>query len=482
VIDSLERSAQRGRWLANLWFEEGVRVEATTDAGGRDGNNSGNNSGRNSTINPATNPGSLKESERWQEVSVSLQYESSPGRVGFACAPVGMTSLDTAGGFDAAALFARARASARVIEPDPARSLPEALPEVLGYPPLTGLRLDDDGWDSLLPEKGLELAQRLGEAVRDFSGEIESVRKPTFEAVRERRLVALSSGGAGSVERLGWTSSDYSLQVEAASRRAGDREGSWATGQSRFLAELDPVAVGLDAGRRTVELLGAGPVATGRFDVVLDWRVTTQILELLAPALIGESHLKQTTFLLGRVGERVFSERITITDDGTLPGGPDTQPLDEEGTARGRTVCVQSGRLERLLYDRASAYRAGARSTGNGAGSPGGSASPSETNLVMAAGVSSPEALVGALKKGLWVREVMGLHTADLVSGDFSVGVSGLWVENGEVVGPISGGTISGNLGELFERVAEVGSDLRFLGTVAAPSVLIEGVELAGEG
>jgi PmbA protein len=454
VTGAIEREAGEGCWLANLWFEEGMRVEADTGASG-----------------PAETPQKIKESERWSEASVSLQYEPRPGEVGFACAPICMS-----GDFDAAALLARATASARVMEPDPAL----ALPETLGSSPKANLLLNDGGWKTLSAEKGLALAGELGAVVRSFSVDIDSVRKPTFEGVREQRLVVL--GGADGIRTIGWSGSDYALQVEAAARRGEDRESGWAVGQSRVASELDPSAVGVDAGRRTVELLGGGEVPTGRFDVVLDWRVTAQILELLAPSLIGESHLKKTTFLLGCVGERVFSDKITLVDDGLLAGGPDTQPVDEEGTPRRRTVCVNEGVLERLLYDRASAFRAGAKSTGNGSGSPGGPPTAAVTNLVMTAGERSPAELVGALTKGLWVREVMGLHTADTVSGDFSVGVSGLWVEEGEVTGPVNGGAISGNLRDLLTGVTEVGGDLNFLGSVAAPSVLVEGVELAGEG
>ena len=427
-------------WLANLWSQEGISAES------RDGE-----------------PGELELSH---SACVTLGVEAKPGLVGFAAAPLG------AGSFDAAGLVARALASASSMEAQKALILPEHL----DGPPDANLDIDAPGQSIPTPEEALELAACLESAARQAGEHVSAVRRPTCEASRTWRAISLNG------ELHCWAERDYCLHVEVAARSGAGAECGWEAGHARHLPSLDPEALGKAAAERAIELLGARQAPTGRYDVLFDWRVAAQLLGELSHSLLGESHLKKTTFLLDKLGERVFSELVTIVDDGVLPGGPDTQPLDGEGGLRRRTQCITGGVLECLLYDRASGTRAGQPSTGNCCEGTDAPSVPGVTNLLLMPGDNAPAKLLEELRPGLWVRDVLGMHTTDPVSGDFSVGCSGLWVEDGVVSYPVAGATLSGNIQEIFSRVAAVGDDFNFSGAIGAPSFLSQGMELAGGG
>lgn len=443
ALDALAQAARRaglsGPWLAGLWAEEGFRVETARGA-------------------PA-------ENERWQTASLSLSLLDERGRLGFAQAPLGPA------GFSADALIERARASARALPADEARSLPERLDAF----PLQDLALDDPAWETLDEGRGGELAARMEAAAWGEDPRVTSVRKPSFEAARETRVLCLSTG-----ERASWRSTSFAVQVEVAARQGGSAESSWAQREARSLSALDPRAAGEEARARAVELLQARAVPTGTFPLLLDRRVAAELLDLIAPSLLGDTHRKGMSLFARGPGSRVFSPRLTLVDDGLMPGGADTQPLDDEGAARRTTLCVADGILQALLYDRATARRCGAATTGNGAAGPSAPVEPAVTNLYFRPGVETPGKLLSGISRGLWVRDAMGLHTADEVSGDFSVGCSGLWIENGCVAYPVAGGTLSGNLLDLLAHVVGVGDDLAFQGSLGSPSLLVEAADLAG--
>ena len=440
VMDRLARALRGRAWIANLWISEGMRAESS---GGR-----------------------TAETERFRSGAVTVEVEESPGRVGFAQAPLG------GGGFDAEGLASRALASARARTADPAVTVPESLDPI----PPADLDIRDPAFDLLTPDEAAVWAARLEEAARGADPSVFSVRKPSFHAEAELRELRLHTG-----ETRGWRGTSFSLHAETGARQGEDAQSGFAAASARFLSSLDAEAVGREAAVRAVELLGAGDSPSGAFPALLDARVARDILDLLAPSLLGRTHEKGKSLFQGKVGRRVFAEGVDVFDDGLYRGGGDTQPLDDEGSARRRTVCVRGGVLENLLHDRASGRRAGAATTGNGCAGERSPVEPDATNLYIAAGSGgSAREMLARMGRGLWVREVMGLHTVDEVTGDFSLGCSGLWIERGEVSRPFTGAAVSGNLLDLLLRVEEVGGDLTFEGSLGAPSLLLGAVEFAG--
>ncbi len=277
-----------------------------------------------------------------------------------------------------------------------------------------------------------------------------------------------------------------STDVQLVAERGAEAQVGYAWAFSFDAAGLAPARVGRRAAERATMLLGAGSVRTGRHDVLLDAEVVAGLLDALAPALTAES-VRKGKSLVGRVGATVGAPGVTLADDATNVRGAGVRAFDGEGVASRRTVLVEGGVLRGLLYDRREAElarqsgEAGARSTGSCERSgPRSLPVLAAGALVLEAGRTSRRALERSLWSGLVVTELLGLHTIDPARGQFSLGASGFRVTRGERAGGVAGFAIAGDFLSLLGAVREVGSDLVHHGTVGAPSLLVEGVEVAG--
>jgi PmbA protein len=228
-------------------------------------------------------------------------------------------------------------------------------------------------------------------------------------------------------------------------------------------------------------MLGARTIPSMRVPVVLDSRVAGEFLELLAPSFSAENLFKGKSLLKGRQGERLFPETLAIRDDGTLRGGMATAPFDGEGVAMEDTPLVTGGVVRGFLYDTIYAARMGAVSTGNSdrAGVKG-VPHLGISNLFIENGTASTDALLAGIQRGMLLTSLVGMHTANPVSGDFSVGVTGFLIENGQVTQPVKGVAIAGNVLELFANIEMIGNDRRFYSAVGSPSLKIASLEISG--
>ena len=272
-----------------------------------------------------------------------------------------------------------------------------------------------------------------------------------------------------------------SAMAMAVAGQGDQQEMGWEGDSARFAADLDPVKVGAQAGLKAAALLGAGTVSDGRYDLVLENEVAAEFLSLLASSLQGDQVLKGRSLLAGRLGAKVVSPLVTIRDDGLYPRGLGTAPVDSEGVPQSDKVLVDQGVLRAFVYDLFWGAKAGAASTGN-AVRPGLTAPVGVgfTNLYLQPGSGDCLALAAGMDKGLIIREILGAHTADPVSGEFSLGASGLLVEGGKVVRPVKSFALAGQVQNLFGAVRAVGDDLRFFGSLGAPSLLVEGMSISG--
>ena len=245
--------------------------------------------------------------------------------------------------------------------------------------------------------------------------------------------------------------------------------------------ELSPNAIGQEAALKAVRMLGAQPVSTRQVVVVFDPYVATGFLGLMAPSFTAEAVQKGRSLFANKIGTKVASNLITVVDDGSLAGGIASSPFDGEGVPTSKTVLINSGELKGYLYNTYTANLDGVSSTGNGVRSSfKGTPEVGTTNFYIEPGNMSQEALLKDIKAGLYVTEVMGMHTANPISGDFSVGVSGLLIENGQITKPVRGVAIAGNIINLLSSVNGVGNDLTFFGGKGAPTLRIEGVTVSG--
>jgi PmbA protein len=202
---------------------------------------------------------------------------------------------------------------------------------------------------------------------------------------------------------------------------------------------------------------------------------------MLAQSFLAESVQKKKSLLLGQLHKKIFSDIITIIDDGLFPQGMATAPFDGEGVVRQCTPLVEHGVLIHFLYDTYCAKKDSTLSTGNASrGSIMNTPNVGYSNLYIQKGAVDPADMIAAVEKGFLVNEVMGMHTANPITGDFSVGITGFLIKNGKKITPVKGLALAGNIITLFQNVLQIGSDLRFYGKVGAPTLLIESMEISG--
>jgi PmbA protein len=290
-----------------------------------------------------------------------------------------------------------------------------------------------------------------------------------------RAIVLLASNGfAGSYARTGY---GISASLIAGSGTAMERDYDYTA--AVHFADLEPAQrIGRSAGERTVRRLGARKAASQRVAVVFDKRVAGGLLGHLAQAILGSAITRATSFLKDRRGEKLFKPGTSVIDDARLPRGRASRPFDGEGLPTGRLAVVEDGVLKTWLLDCRSARQLGLHSTGHASRGVGGPPSPAPTNLYIEAGTISPEALISTVDRGLLVTELMGAGV-NLVTGDYSRGAAGFWIENGKIAYPVSEITIAGNLIDMFSTLTPA-SDLELRSTINAPTSLVGEMTVAG--
>jgi len=365
-----------------------------------------------------------------------------------------------------------ALANASIAEPDPNRMLPYPAPS---YP---ALDLYDPTIRGTSVEEKINMARTMESAARAADPRVSIIESSTYNDGRAEVTIVNSQGLA--VYYGGAYCGMYITLV------AGEGEGSQTGFDMKFslsFADLDPVALGKGAANRAVRMLGARPGVTQQAPVVLEPSVVTGFLGLLAASLSAEAVQKGRSLLAGKVGQQVASGQINIIDDGMLPGGIASAPFDGEGVPTSRTVLVQNGQLQGYLHNIYTSAKDSVLSTGNGVrGSFKGTPEVGTTNFFIEAGQQTAEQIIGDIDNGLYVTEVMGLHTANPISGDFSLGASGLWIEKGKLAYPVRGLAIAGNIMEMLGEVDAVGSDLQFFGGRGAPTIRVSRMSISGAG
>ncbi len=354
---------------------------------------------------------------------------------------------------------------------------------VLKTPP-PQLPIFDETLERISEKTKIEKAKDLEEATKAVDSErIKKVRKASYQEVLSRTTLINSNGLQFSYDHT-----LASVSVTAVAEESGESEVGWDFEVSHFFNDLDAEKVGRSAGGKALESLGGKRIPTGVYPVLLRNHVASEFLSLLAHSFLADQVQKGKSPLKGKRGERFFSPLLTIVDDGLYPKGISTAPIDGEGMPNQQTSLVAQGELTGYLYDRYWAGRENPSSsesqvisTGNsrrhGIKSPPG---VGISNFFIEPGDLDLPKLMGNLSKGIVVEEVMGLHTVDPISGDFSLGCSGDWVDRGEKVHPVKSIAIAGNLFELFRKVIGVGEDLRFFGGIGSPSLLVKELLISG--
>jgi PmbA protein len=262
--------------------------------------------------------------------------------------------------------------------------------------------------------------------------------------------------------------------------RDGQKERDYWYTVGRGLSDLlPPEEVGRIAAERTLRRLGARQAGTAEVPVVFDPETAADLLGHVFGALSGYAVFRNATFLKDRRGQQVASPLLTIVDDGRRFRGLGSRPFDGEGLRTRRNVPLQAGILEHFVCDAYAARKIGARPTGSARRGIGGGPSVGAANLCFAAGATPPQEIIAGVERGLYVTDLIGFGV-NLVSGDYSQGAAGLWIEKGRFVHPVHEVTIAGNLKQMLLDVDAVGNDLEFRGSAAAPTLRVARMMVSG--
>jgi len=356
---------------------------------------------------------------------------------------------------------------------DPHAGLPD--PSELGSLS-TDLRLYSDDINSIDTAYRIAQALETEEAALSADPRITNSEGASFGSYTGERLFANSRGFAGSYRH-----SSCSLSATPVAREGDSMERDYWYSSARSHAALEsPLSIGRKAAERTVRRLGARKVSTQKVPVVFDAMTARSLLDEIFEAVEGTAVYRKASFLAGKLGERVAAESVTVVDDGTIPGLFGTSPFDDEGVPTRRTVVIDRGVLKSYLLNTYTARKLGLRTTGNAARGLIGNASVGHSNLYLEKGEKSPEEIVRGIGKGLYVTELIG-SAVNTVTGDYSRGAAGLWIENGEFAYPVSEITIASNLLHMLMDIECVGSDLEFRGSVTSPTVMIREMTVSGQ-
>jgi PmbA protein len=296
------------------------------------------------------------------------------------------------------------------------------------------------------------------------------------EASWSRSTVTLAGSNGLAIS---YARSNQSVSVAVIAGEGTGMEREWEYSSVLHGADLEaPDSIGRKAAERALKRLNPRKIETTKGAIVLDPRVSGGLVRHLAGAINGATITRGTSFLKGKLGQRVFSEAITVIDDPFRKRGLASRPVDGEGIAPQRRAIIDKGVLTTWLLDLRSARQLGMKSTGHAARGTSGPPSPGATNIYLEPGAPSPAEMIRSVKSGLYVTEFIGMGVNN-VTGDYSRGASGFRIENGELTYPVSEITIAGNLVDMFARL-QAANDLTFRYGADAPTLMIEALTIAG--
>ena len=334
---------------------------------------------------------------------------------------------------------------------------------------------------SLGSAERIEWARRAEAAALAVDPRITNSDGGSFDAATGRKALANSRGFVGSYR------TSYAGVAAAPLAKDADgkmqRDGWWSS--ARRLSDVEsPESVGQEAARRTLRRLGARRVPTQSVPIIFAPETARTLIGSVFEAASGDAIWRGASFLAGKLGETIAAPNLTIVDDNTmlLPtgvGGFGSSPFDDEGLPSQRTVVVEGGVLRTYLLNTYSARKLGMKSTHNASRGLAGTPGIGCGNLYLEPGTLTSDQIIGDVKAGLYVTSLMGFGV-NVVTGDYSRGATGLWIENGVLTHAVEEVTIAGNLGEMLMNVTAIGNDLEFRGAVASPTLRIDGMTIAG--
>jgi PmbA protein len=377
---------------------------------------------------------------------------------------------------------------ARITSEDPFVGLPDA--SAFGQHDPAAQQLYFEDVNQQPPAERIEIARQVEAAAMAYDTRIQNSGGGDFDTATSHKILMNSRGFTGEYRR---SYCSFSAQPIAHDEKGNMQRNYWYSSARTTRLLEDPVAIGQEAARRTLRRLGARQAKTQQAPVVFAAEIARSIIGNIFDAANGDAIYRHATFFADMLGERVAGENVTVIDDGTMvfdhpefnnagnirTGGFGTSPFDGEGLPTRRTVLVENGILKNYVMNTYTGRKLGMASTGNASRSLASNPGIGAGNFYLEPGTLTPEQIIAAVPSGLYVTETMGFGV-NLVTGDYSQGAAGLWIENGELAYPVEEITIAGNLKDMYRNISAIGNDLTFRSAAAAPTLRIEGMMIAG--
>jgi PmbA protein len=338
------------------------------------------------------------------------------------------------------------------------------------------LGLYDPSVNALTTERKIEMARSAEEAARGADARITNSEGSACSTATGKSLLVNSAGFAGEYQ-----GTSCALTVAPIAKENGQMQVAVWGDRQRALGSLDsPETLGLEAAMRALRKLNARKVRTQEAPIVFESSVAEELLGDFFAAVDGYSIFRRASFLVGRLGEMIAAPALTVIDDGRMRGAVGSRPFDGEGLATRQTVVVENGVLKNYLLNTYTARKLGLRSTASAIRPLTGAPVVGFSNFFIAPGVYKADEIIASVKNGFYVTEMIGFGF-NAVTGDFSRGASGWWIEDGKLAFPVEEVTVAGNFRDMLRGIEMIGNDLRFRGRVAAPTIKIDHMMVSGE-
>jgi PmbA protein len=362
---------------------------------------------------------------------------------------------------------------ARLTSEDLSGGLPEAAVFQRDFP---DLNLLDTSWESLTPEERISLAVRTEKAALAADPVITNSEGASFEYARSKVALSNTAGFSGQYE--GTSAALFCVPI--AQSADGMQRDHWMSAARHRHQMETPEEIGRKAAERAARRLGARKIRTCQVPVVFDPLSARSLLNHIFDAVAGGAIYRKSSFLVDQIGKSVASSNVTIVDDARMPAALGSSPFDDEGVSTQTTPIIENGILRNYLHSAYTARKLASRPTGNGSRAASGVVTIGPTNFYLKAGGHTPDEIIRSIKAGLYVVELIGFGV-NTVTGDYSRGAVGLWIENGKLTRPVQEVTIAGNLREMLQNIEMIGNDVTFIGSIAAPTLKIGNMVISGE-
>ncbi len=354
--------------------------------------------------------------------------------------------------------------------PEPENKLPEV--ESLKQ---NEIKIFDSDVYSISVEQKIKIALEIEKIAKSVDRRIK-VESTGFGNLIQRRIIANSLGFCGEYE-----GTIFEIFCSAIATENTQSQTGFYSSTNRFFKNLEsPEIIAKNATKRALQLLNPKKIKTGEYPVIFDPMTASIVLSYIASAINGKNAYKNMSFLSERIGEKIAVENLTIIDDGRMEAGIGSKPFDDEGIETKKKMIIENGILKMFLLDSITARKFGQNPTGNAHRKYNTIPTPSPLNFYVKPGDKNPEEILKEVNQGLLVTKLIGFGV-DIVSGNFSKGASGLWIEKGEIAFAVDEITIADKLANILKNISLIGNDLTFFSNIASPTILISEMTIAGK-